>query len=140
MLRGGYVEFPSRLAESSRGWESDRIAGLNHHRWLIEVDEPNQHVCFTIKCHMIHSHWRFSFPPDFLRATKEEERVSWLFWEGGFTWREARLVGLEAIASDLQRYVERIRPYPRWQLEADRVTRRSAGLLRRALRKLPSFP
>jgi Methionine biosynthesis protein MetW len=132
----GYIEFPSRLAESSRGWESDRIAGLSHHRWLIEVDEEDKDVRFTMKYHMIHSHWRYSFPPSFLRSLHEAQRSSWLFWEGGFTWSEVSLVGLDAIASDLQGYVDRICPYPPWRLRTDGATRHATRTVQRAWRKV----
>ena len=120
IAKRGYVEFPSRLAESCRGWESDRIAGLSHHRWLIEIDEEAKDVRFMMKYHMIHSHWRFSFPPSFLRSLREEQRSSWLFWEGMFTWSEMNRVGLDAIASELQGYVARIHPYSQWRLRTDR--------------------
>ena len=35
--RRGYVEIPSRLWETCRGTEHPRLAGLSHHRWLIEI-------------------------------------------------------------------------------------------------------
>ena len=44
VAKAGYVEVPSRAAEQSRGWEHPRIAGLSHHRWLIEIDGPAHRV------------------------------------------------------------------------------------------------
>lgn len=131
----GYVEVPSRLAESIRGWESDRIAGLTHHRWLIEIDPEAKALRFLMKHHMIHSHWRFSFPPSFSRSLSEEQRLSWLFWEGSFARSEVILVGHDPIASELEGYVAQVHPYPKWRLRTDRVARRVTHTFRRAWRK-----
>ena len=60
--QAGYIEVPSRLAETCRGWESDTIAGLSHHRWLIDIDETAAFGRFLMKYHMIHADRRFSFP------------------------------------------------------------------------------
>jgi len=136
IAKQGYVELPSRLAESCRGWESERIAGLSHHRWLIEIDQAAKDIRFTMKYHIIHSHWRYSFPPSFFRSLADEQRSSWLFWKDRFTWSEVNLVGLDAIVSDLQRYVDRIYPYPQWRLRMDPVARQVTHTFRRAWRRI----
>src|SRR5947207_7389462 len=56
IARRGYIEVPSRPAESSRGVEPNQV-GWSHHRWLVEISE--RHISFLMKYHMIHSHWRF---------------------------------------------------------------------------------
>jgi hypothetical protein len=123
VAKRGYIEVPSRLAETCRGWESDRIAGLSHHRWLIDINPSSAVVRFTQKYHMIHSHPRFNFPPRFLRRLPESERFSWLFWEGSFSFSESTLHGLDSIAAELEGFVNRYRPYPRWLLKAEGAVR-----------------
>jgi len=117
----GYVEVPSRECESSRGWEHPRIAGLSHHRWLIEIDAAG--LRFLMKYHMIHAHWRFSLPPAYLRSLPEERRVQWLFWEDSFQYEEVTIHGLDRIAAELEGFVERTQRYPRWRLALDRGLR-----------------
>jgi hypothetical protein len=135
IAKRGYVEIPSRLAESSRGWESDRIAGLSHHRWLIDVDPQTPAIRFLQKFHVIHSHWRFSFPSSFFHGLDAERRVSWFFWDGSFEFSEVTIHGLDRIASELEGYVARVRPYPRWRLAVDRSAVRAGAGVRRLLGK-----
>ncbi len=74
----GYIEVPSRLWESCRGAENREIAGLSHHRWLIEIED--NHIQFTMKYHMIHGDPRLSFPSSFLKKTppQQSHRFSFL--------------------------------------------------------------
>jgi|LauGreDrversion4_2_1035121.scaffolds.fasta_scaffold315060_1 hypothetical protein len=81
VAKRGYIETPSRLWETCRGLESDDVAGLAHHRWLIENTGPNR-IRFWMKYHSMHSHWRFSFPPSFLPRLTEEEKMMVCWWEG----------------------------------------------------------
>ena len=100
----GYIEVPSRLAESCRGWEHPALAGLSHHRWLVEIE--GSHVEFTFKYHMIHSDPALSFSPDFY-ATRTDERTrnAWLFWDGRFTFSEQILHGLDRQRAFLRDFV-----------------------------------
>ncbi len=82
----GYIETPSRLAETCRGWEHDRIAGLNHHRWL--VDYAPGRLNFAMKWHMIHTDRSFTLPPRLYYDLSPVERVSWMFWEDRFEFGE----------------------------------------------------
>jgi hypothetical protein len=72
-----------------------------------------------------------------LRSLREDQRSSWMFWEGTFTWSETNLVGPDATASELDGYLARVHPYPEWQLRADRIALQAPHALRRALRKIP---
>jgi hypothetical protein len=122
VAKRGYLEVPSRLAESCRGWEHSRLAGLSHHRWLIEVVGSSVH--FLMKYHMIHSHWRFSFPKSFLRRLHPEKKVQWLFWDDAFQFSERTIHGVENEAAELERFVQQNRPYPGWRLKLDQALRR----------------
>ncbi len=121
----GYIEVPSRLAESSRGLEPNQV-GWSHHRWLIDI--VGNQVYFTMKYHMIHSHWRFSFPASRLPECK---RAQWLFWDDSFRYSEVTILGPGQIAAELERFVRANNGYPQWLLDVDRGCRQAAGLGRR---------
>ena len=129
IAKAGYVEVPSRVAESSRGVEPGQV-GWSHHRWLIDI--AGNHVRFMMKYHMIHSHWRLSLPERSFRRLPEERQVQWLFWEGSFSWSETILHGVDTIEAELERFVRDTRPYPGWLVGADRALRKASSLPRRA--------
>lgn len=133
IARRGYLEVPSRLAESCRGLEAGQV-GLSHHRWLIDIDGNG--VRFLMKYHMIHSHWRFSLPASYLRRLPEERQVQWLFWEDGFDYEETTIHGVENIAAELERFVQQTRPYPPRLLDADRKLRAALRFKDRVLGKV----
>lgn len=130
----GYVEVPSRVAESSRGWEHPRMAGLSHHRWLIECQGNG--IDFLHKYHSIHSHWRYSLPASYLRRLPEREKVQWLFWEDSFEFRERIIHGVDSQLRELEQFVERFRPYGATTLAIDTAMRRVGALGRRLAGKL----
>jgi SAM-dependent methyltransferase len=101
----GYVEMPSRLAESCRGWEHPEIAGLSHHRWFVEVE--GDHVSFTMKYHMIHTDHALSFSPQYYeQRTDEASRNVFLFWEDRFEFSEQIIHGLDEIRAYLRSFVD----------------------------------
>lgn len=125
----GYIEVPSRIAESCRGWEHPRLAGLSHHRWLIDIDQGASVIRFVHKFHRINSHWRLSLPKRVLEGLDPHQVVQWLFWTDTFTaFEDTSLHGLGEIDAALARYVASVRPYPRWQLWIDRQWGRSSRL------------
>ncbi len=130
VARRGYIEVPSRLAESSRGVEAG-IVGWSHHRWLIDID--GSHVTFRMKYHTIHGRWPLSLPGRWVRALPERRHVQWLFWDGAFTWSEETIHGPEHIAAELARFVEATHPYPRWLVGLDGAVRAAARLGRRVV-------
>lgn len=139
VAKRGYIEVPSRVAESCRGWESQRIAGLSHHRWLIDIDQSPQ-ISFLMKYHLIHSHWRLSLPAAHLRRLSESDKIQSLFWEGSFQYGEVTIHGLENQGAELARFVQTVRPYPSWRLNMSRgaawcraLGSRVLGRLRRSL-------
>lgn len=136
IAKAGYVEFPSRLAESCRGIEPGQV-GWSHHRWLIDVRDGD--LDFMMKFHTIHSHWRYSFPARFLHGLSEERQTTWLFWEDELSAREVMPRGVAGIAEELAGFVRAVRPYPRAVVGADLGVRRLAARLPRAPRKLLSL-
>ena len=133
VARAGYIEVPSRAAEQSRGWERADIAGLFHHRWLIDIDGPQ--ISFLMKYHLLHADWRYSLPASFLRGLPEVQRVQWLFWKHTFDFVECVIHGSEAQGQELARFVQKTRPYPAVLLRAAAVSDHAASLARRAAGK-----
>jgi hypothetical protein len=131
--RRGYVEVPSRVAESCRGVEPGQV-GWSHHRWLIDMGDSG--LVFLMKYHTIHRHWRLSFPPSLLRRLGEAQRVQWLFWEDRFACEERTIHGVESIIEELAGFVARVRPYPRWLVAADAALRAVGRLPGRVTRRL----
>lgn len=111
--KAGYIEVPSRVWESCRGHEPG-IAGLSHHRWLIDVGDNR--ILFYQKYHRIHN-WRYSLPAAVMRRLAEREKVSWLFWKDSFEFSEVTLHG-EAQLNELERFVKITHPYPALLLRA----------------------
>lgn len=86
VARRGYIEVPSRLVESVRGLEGRNYAGHYHHRWLVEI--AGDRISFRFKPHAIHEDRRYHLPARLLRSLEPEDRVQWMFWDGGFEARE----------------------------------------------------
>jgi Methyltransferase domain len=133
VAKAGYVEVPSRAAEQSRGWEHPRIAGLSHHRWLIEIE--GRRIAFLMKFHLLHADWRCSLPASFLRSLPQAAHVQWLFWEQQFECEERVIHGSDAQAAELRRFVREVRPYSRMILGAADASDKVFGLAGRAWRK-----
>lgn len=131
----GYIEVPSRLSESCRGWEPTGIAGLSHHRWLIDLE--GSHLRFTHKFHMINTVIDLAFPPEVWRRLAAEETVTTFWWEDGFAFSETVIHGMDNQAEFLRDFVRRRYRHPAWRLwlhDAPRRCARSVALLRRRIR------
>jgi len=126
----GYIEIPSRIWESCRGFEPG-IVGLSHHRWLIDI--AGNEISFTMKFHSIHGHWRLSLPAKFAQSLAPERAFQWLFWDDSFSFREITIHGDAQVAS-LEHFVKSVKPYPAWLLTADTNVRRANQFLKRAAR------
>lgn len=142
IARRGYVEVPSRLAESCRGWEHPRTAGLSHHRWFVEIS--GHQIQFLMKYHFS-SLRRYSFPPSFLDRVTPEQKVATLFWEESFDYSERMVHGFDQQRAEQQRFINSVRPRTRvatFSLGASEialsVTSRAARKLARAWASLAS--
>lgn len=129
----GYIEVPSRLIESCRGIESNKIAGLSHHRWLVDIND--NHVQFTMKYHTIHADFRSAFPSSFTKKLHKKEVVSYLFWEDSFTFAETQIHESKNVDTYLQQFVAQRYQYPSYQLKMhwinEQISRASKGIQRR---------
>lgn len=133
VAKRGYIEVPSREWETCRGVERPNLAGLSHHRWLIEI--AGNHVRFQMKYHMLHSHWSFSFPAAHARRLRPEQAVQWLWWDKTFECTETIINGLAEQERELTQFVQRVRPYPAWRITLDRRARGVRSLANRAIGK-----
>jgi hypothetical protein len=131
--KAGYIEVPSRLWETCRGLERG-IAGLSHHRWLIDIDAGANSIRFLQKFHRLHN-WRNSLPKSVLRNLHEEETAQWLFWNGSFEFREDMIYGEEEQLREMEGFVKQHRPYSQLLLDAESGLMRALHLFRRALNK-----
>jgi methyltransferase family protein len=102
--KAGYVEVPSRLEEQSFGFQGP-WAGWGHHHWLIDVSDHA--IEFVFKHHVIHGRESDHFPPGFQERLSEEERVSQLWWEGSFDFRERVFTSGEELDPYLAGFVKR---------------------------------
>lgn len=129
----GYIEVPSRLAETCRG-KIDGAVGWGHHRWLIDI--VGSHVTFLMKYHTIHGSYRFCFPASVLRRLPEEKRVQWLFWDDSFSFEERTIHGVREVEQELERYVAGIRPYSAMRLNVTRTINVMKEQSRRVIRRV----
>ncbi len=126
--RAGYVEVPSRLEEQAWGVEGP-WTGRSHHRWLCEIDRDRADIRFTFKFHVVHAEPWF-FPEGFAARLGDEQRIDWLWWDGGFTARERVHMDPAELAAELEGFVREHRgdvpPAPGRLRRAARAVRRAA--------------
>ena len=132
VARRGYIEVPSRAWESSLGAEHPRMAGLSHHRWLVDIE--GSRVRFLQKYHLLHADWRLSLPERYLRSLTPERSVQWLWWEDSFEYEEVHLYGVESVEKELLDFAARTYPRARWRYRLADAGRRVSRLLRRVTR------
>lgn len=111
----GYLETPSMLAELAFGVESRVYAGYYHHRWLVEMSSTAAKVVFLMKPHFIHGSWQYHIPKRMCRRLTAPERVTWLFWEGGFGYKEQVEIDMVAFKRMILDFVRRTGAYSNWR-------------------------
>lgn len=103
VARAGYIEVPARVEEQTYGIQGPWV-GWGHHHWLVDVSAS--HLDFVFKHHVIHGRPSDHFPAGYVSGLPEEQRVSRLWWEGGFTFAERtfdRPEDLDAYLADFVR-------------------------------------
>jgi hypothetical protein len=91
IARAGYIEVPSRLEEQTYGIQGPWV-GWGHHHWLIETTDDPAAITFVFKHHIVHGRPEMQVPHEADEAAAPEERVSTLWWSGGFDARERVLI------------------------------------------------
>jgi len=120
----GYIETPSRLAESTFGVENPRYAGYFHHRWLVVID--GDQIVFRFKTDLLYESRCYHLPRRVLRRIPEEALFTSLFWEGSFGYKEIVQVAEERLRHDLAAFVERHYPPAVWERMLDAMPRSGA--------------
>ncbi len=101
----GYIEVPSRAAESCRGVESYRYPGYHHYRWLIEYRDNE--LLFLHKCQLLNIGRRY------LNMIASDRMIGF-FWEGSFRFREEIITEIEDIIANYRNFM---------RAEKDKMTR-----------------
>jgi hypothetical protein len=129
----GYVEVPSRLEEQSP-METQPGIGWSHHRWLVDVDQAAQRIEFVFKHGTVYNDRQARFPPGFHATLTDEERVSELWWEDGFSASERVMISADELDPYLVGFVDR-------ELQGRGLTRpgRARRLAQRTQRALASL-
>ncbi len=105
--RAGYIEVPSRLEEQSYGVHGP-WAGWSHHRWL--VDLAGDQLTFVFKPAVLHARSDAHFPVGFWESLRPEQRVTRLWWEGRFAYRERIFHDAPSLDGYLAEFVDRHAP------------------------------
>lgn len=132
--KAGYIEVPSRLWETCRGVEHPRMAGLSHHRWLVEA--RGNHLQFTPKFHSIHSEFERSLPASFAKRLSIADSIVRFFWADTFTFAETTIHGAAAIQESMSEYVRAHYRYPAFRYFWRAIERLIARGVNRAARGL----
>jgi hypothetical protein len=124
VARAGYLEVPSRVEEQSWGVHGPWV-GWSHHHWL--VDKVDGGLEFVLKPHLLHGSDGLALPVELGAELTLEERVTHLFWEGGFRCQERIFYE----PGELERYLRGLVVEWKPRLEPRVPPARAARLLRR---------
>lgn len=108
VARRGYIEVPSRVAESIRGLEGRNYVGHYHHRWLVEIEQDV--ITFRFKAHAIHEDRRYHLPRRLLKRLAPHQLVDWMVWDGKFTAEEIIQISHIGTRMELAEFVNTILP------------------------------
>lgn len=118
IAKRGYIEVPSRLAESILSPFGSMVGGA-HHRWLINIDRESSMVTFVMKPHLIHTSWKYRLPRAYGRLLPEDSLVEAMFWEGSLCAVERTFIGEESVQRDLETFIRSVGAYSALRYEVD---------------------
>lgn len=101
----GYIETPSRAAESAMGiaglWKLNKnyFTGYYHHRWFVE--DKNGELVFTVKYPIIHAFKTFQVPASYIN---DKNRYLAFWWTDSFRYREQLLLSSQDAFNDLKMF------------------------------------
>jgi hypothetical protein len=137
VAKRGYLEVPSRRMESIRNLEHRGYPGYYHHRWLVDIEQNL--VTFRFKTPLMQESWRYTFPKSYLRRLSQEDRVSYLFWDHRFDFRELIQISEDKVAAELEAFVRRYDVYPAWRYAADALRPRLRQRAKRFFKRTKRF-
>jgi hypothetical protein len=128
VAKAGYIEVPARVEEQTKGVHGAWV-GWSHHHWLVDVDVDVDEIRFVLKPHLLHEHPEFWISLEWTERLPPEERVTRLFWDGSFDYREVIFYEPQDLHDYLRAEVERAGPGAQVDEEQDQ----SRGFFQRAL-------
>ncbi|MBI4404151.1 MAG: methyltransferase domain-containing protein [Deltaproteobacteria bacterium] len=105
VAKAGYVETPSRIAESLRGMERPFYCGYYHHRWLCEVE--GKRIIFQFKPAMLHAYRQFHFRKPWYKKLNPKYESVGFFWEGCFDFEERIVIDRNQVQQNLAEFKAR---------------------------------
>jgi methyltransferase family protein len=85
VAKAGYIEVPARSEEQTHGVHGPWV-GWSHHHWLVDIVDGS--VEFVLKPHLVHGRPEFWVDPSWNASQPPEGKVSSLFWQSSFGFRE----------------------------------------------------
>jgi hypothetical protein len=137
IAKAGYIEVPSRRMESIFGLERPGYPGYYHHHWLVEIHDNT--IDFRFKTPMMSSSWQYRFPRSYLRSLAPEDRVSWLFWESSFEFREVFQLSEQNVADELAAFIRSDGAYPAWRYALETLRPNLRQRAKRILKRSRKF-
>ncbi|MEW6041036.1 MAG: hypothetical protein AB1633_05905 [Elusimicrobiota bacterium] len=139
VAKKGYIEVPSRIMESIMGVQNKHYAGFSHHRWLIEI--KNSEIVFLFKSHLIHNSWKYHLPESYLKKITDEEKITYLFWENSFKYKEIIQVSIQKTAQELETFIKSKNVYPPIFYKFDKIMRelKYKTFIKKKLNKYPEL-
>lgn len=134
VARRGYIEVPSRRMESIWRLEHPHYPGFYHHRWLVGL-ESDETLTFRFKTPLMCSSWKYVLPRRHLRRLSADDRVTYLFWNGRFAFRELVQISEDKVAADLEGFVRAQQAYGGWRYALDRLRPDLRRRVKRALKR-----
>ena len=129
VAKAGYIEVPARVEEQTRGVHGPWV-GWSHHHWLVDIEETE--IQFVLKPHLLHGRPEFCINLEWTEGLPAAERVSRMFWEGAFAYKERVFYEPDELHEYLLAEVARAGPAAEVR---ERPPSNRSGLLRRALKR-----
>jgi SAM-dependent methyltransferase len=133
--RRGYIEVPSRTAESVLGAEEKTYAGYFHHRWLVDI--KGSEIIFRAKPHLLHASWKLHLPVWYGKKMTEEQKVQFLFWDDSFSFKEVIVISAPLMLREYEQFIRSTGVYPDWYYKADAM--RPKNMAKNILLKHPAL-
>jgi hypothetical protein len=123
--------------ESIRNLEHRGYPGYYHHHWLVEIDD--RFVTFRFKTPLLCSSWRYTFPKSYQQRLSAVDRVSFLFWDDSFQYREVVQLSEANVAAELDAFVRRYGVYPEWRYALEKLRPNVRQRVKRVLKNTRRF-
>ena len=100
--KSGYIECPSREAESVMGLKTPGLVGYGNHRWFVDI--RGDEVTFTSKTPYIYTNHELRLAPGWTPATS----FVGLFWKNKFDVKERVIIGTTETLQDQASFIDKV--------------------------------